>query len=126
MSNAPTTLLGMVPLVRAVVRSATDATATTVTPDDSGTLFVDLSTSAHTYTLPAVADGAGKTFIFFDGETTQTTVITVSGSSDTLMGDDDAAADTITFPATVGAFAIVIGDGTNYYCLLGPGSYTAA
>ena len=125
MSNAPTVLMGLVPLIRAVVRSSTTATATTVTADDSGTLFVNLSTSAHTYTLPVVALGAGKSWMFFNGDGTSTIAVT-SGTADVMMCDDDAAATTNTSSTdAVGDCLWVIGDGTYYYCFEIHGTYTA-
>lgn len=128
MSNAPTVLLGFVPLARAIVRSAADATATTVTPDDSGTLFVNLSTSEHTYTLPTVTDCKGKHFIFFDGNSTAGIVIT-GGTTDKIMALDDTGADSITNGGTdalVGDYVIVLGDGTYYYALVSTGTWSAS
>ena len=125
MSNAPDVLMGLVPLFRAVVRSATDATATTVTADDSGTLFINLSTSAHTYTLPTLALSAGKVFIFFNGQTTAALTIT-PGTADKMLVGDNAAADSVACAAAVGEWAIVIGDGTWFYCLAGVGTWTAS
>jgi len=125
MSNAPTVLLGLTPLFRAVVRSSTTATATTVTADDSGTLFVNLSTSAHTYTLPAVADGAGKCWWFYNGDGT-TTIAVTSGTADVMMCDDDAAATTNTSAAhAVSDCLMVLGDGTYYYSFELHGTWTA-
>lgn len=124
MSNAPTTLLGFVPLARAVVRSETDDTTTTVTADDSGTLFVNLSTETdHTYTLPTLALGAGKHWIFFNGQTTSTMTI-IGGTTDSMMTDDDATADQNKAAADAGAFLFVICDGTNYYTIEGKGTWT--
>ena len=118
MSNAPTVLLGLMPLLRAVVRSSTSATATAVTADDSGTLFVDLSTSSHTYTLPTLALGAGKHWLFFAGDTTASTVIT-GGDTDKILGGDNAAADTMTSASVLGDWALVVCDGTWYYFICG-------
>ena len=125
MGNAPTVLFGLVPLVRAVVRSATDATATTVTADDSGTLFVDLSTSTHTYTLPTLALGAGKHWLFFNGQTTNSLAIT-GGDTDKIIGVDDLTGDTITSDAVAGSCAIIICDGTWYYAITTSGAQTTA
>lgn len=115
MSNAPTTLMGHVPLFRAIVTSTVSATATTVTPDDSGTLFIDASTSTHTYTLPAVADCKGKAFWF---SKVADAVMIVSGeTADKMIAFNDAAADYISFQTAserIGAALLVVGDG-NYY-----------
>ena len=113
MSNSPTVLFGLVPLVRAVVRSATNATTTTITPDDSGTLFVSMSTSAHNYALPAVADGAGKCFMFFQAGTTAQAV-TITSTANNIIGGDTTA-DVATSGSVIGDCCMIIGDGTYYY-----------
>ena len=126
MSNAPTVLIGDIPPYRAVVRSSTSATGTTVTADDSGTLFVNLSTSAHTYTLPTVALGKGKIWHFLNAETTQTLAIT-GGSTDLIMGGADGnLADTITSAAIAGESTSILCDGTYYYALGSNGTWTAS
>lgn len=125
MSNAPTVLFGLVPLIRAVVRSAADATATAVTADDSGTLFINLSTSAHTYTLPTLALGKGKAWIFFNGQSTASLTIT-GGTTDKIIGVDDLHADTITCGGEAGDCAIVICDGTWYYAITMSGKPSTA
>ena len=119
MSTAPTTLLGLVPLIRALVNSATDATATTVTADDSGSLFIDKSTSTHTYTLPAIALGAGKAFMFFKLGT-GTMTIASAGSLDNIVAFNDVAADSVSFGTTnekIGGAMLIIGDGTYWYAM---------
>ena len=123
MSNAPTVLLGLVPLFRAVVRSATDASTCTVTPDDSGTLFVSLSTAAIKYTLPAVADGAGKCFGFFAAGTTSQSV-KVASTAANLFGGDGAANIVATSASNFADSCLVIGDGTYYYLLAFGGTWT--
>jgi len=124
MSNAPTILLGLVPLIRAVVRSGTTATATTVTPDDSGTIFVNLSTSAHTYTLPAVANGKGKAWIFFNAD--GTAAIAVSSTAANLKVSDTDSTTNTEVNHEVGGCMLVIGDGTWYYGLEIYGTWTAS
>ena len=117
MSNAPTILMGLVPLIRATVDSATDATATTVTADDSGSLFIDTSTSAHTYTLPAVALGKGKVFMFVKRGTANM-IIASAGSLDNIVAFNDAAADSVAFSTTnekIGGAMMIVGDGTYWY-----------
>lgn len=126
MSNAPTVLLGLMPLLRTVVRSSTSETTTAVTADDSGTMFVNLSTSAHVYTLPVVALGAGKCWIFYNGDGTTTIAIT-SGTANVLMVDDNASATTNTSTNhAVSDCAMVVGDGTYYYCFELHGTWTAS
>ena len=125
MSNAPTVLFGLVPLIRAVVRSSASATATTVTADDSGTLFVNLSTSTHTYTLPTLALSAGKHWLFFNGQTTASLAVT-GGTADKIIGVDDLTGDTITSDAVAGSACLIICDGTWYYAITWSGAPTTA
>ena len=125
MSNAPTVLMGLVPLIRAVVRSETTDTATTVTADDSGTLFVNLGTSAHTYTLPVVADGKGKVWVFFNADGTAAIAVT-SGTASKLKVSDTAATTNTETNHEVGGCMLVIGDGTWYYGLEIYGTWTAS
>ncbi len=125
MSNAPTVLFGLVPFIRAVVRSAASDTGTTVTADDSGTLFVNMSTgTTHTYTLPTLALGAGKCFIFFNGQTTS--YMTITAPTDKLIGSDDATTTNLISAADTGACAIVICDGTWYYAITTSGAKVTA
>ena len=125
MSNAPTQLFGLMPLVRATVKSATTGNLTTiVTPDDSGTLFISLTTGTHAYTLPAVVDSKGKCYLFFDGETTQ--AITVASTAANIMGVDSAAGTTLTSGGAIGDCAMIIGDGTNYFFFNIGGIWTIA
>ena len=119
MSTAPTILFGLVPLIRATVDSATNATTTTVTADDSGTLFLDRSTSTHTYTLPAVALSAGKTYLFMKCADANM-VISSAGSLDDIIADGDTAADTVTYGTSshkTGSACLVFGDGTNHFVI---------
>ena len=124
MSNTPTLLLGLVPLIRATVRSAaTGNLTTTVTPDDSGTMFISLTTGTHGYTLPAVADSKGKCFTFFNAETTQ--AITVTSPANDIKGGDTTA-DVATSAGALGDCGIFISDGTNYFLIAQVGIWTVA
>ncbi len=124
MSNAPTQLFGLVPLVRATVRSSASATATTVTEDDSGSFFINLSTSAHTYTLPAVAQGKGKSWIFYNAETTAATKVASTAAN--MMCTDSATGTTATDDSVLGSCLWVLGDGTNYFAIELTGVWTIA
>ena len=125
MSNAPTQLFGLVPLVRCTVRSAaTGNLTTTITPDDSGSLFISLTTGTHAYTLPAVADGKGKSWLFFNAETTA--AISVASTAANMMGVDSATGTTITSDAVLGSCLLIIGDGTNYFAFVIAGTWTIA
>jgi len=83
----------------------------TVVPSDSGILFVNKYTTETTYTLPAVADGAGKWFWFFNGQTSAE--IKIKGTTACIVGD--ATDQYATGSADTGTCAFVIGDGTYYY-----------
>ena len=118
MSTAPTVLFGLVPLVRAVARSTTSATATTVTADDSGTLFVNLSTSTHRYTLPTVALSKGKCWLFM--QCANATMYVTGGTADVMMADGTTLVDTVTYSTSlhkIGSACLVICDGTYFYAI---------
>ncbi len=102
----------------------TATAAYTLTRDDSGLFFLNQYTTNTTYTLPAVADGIGKIFFFMNANTTSTLAIT-SPTADTMVCNDDATATTNTCGADAGSWAMVIGDGTYYYCFEGSGTWTA-
>ena len=124
MSNAPTVLFGLMPLARAVVRSATSGALTTnVEADDSGTLFVSLTSGTHNYVLPVVSECAGKFFIFYDAEGTAAITIT-GGTTDKIMGVDDAGCDTVYDDDVLGSWGMIVGDGTYYYFIAGAGTWS--
>lgn len=126
MSTAPTVLMGPAPLLRAIVRSSTTAANVTITPDDSGTLFVNLATNASiTYTLPTVAASAGKVYWFMNAGSTSYSVI-ISSTTTNFVGGDSAASTTMTSDAVIGSNAMVVSDGTNYYLLAVTGTWTAS
>jgi len=116
--SVPSVLFGMVPLFRGTVRSSATATATNVEADDSGLIFINLSTNEHTYTLPVVGECKGRVFIFYNAETTAATVIT-GGTASLLMGGDGATGSSLTDSANIGDWAIVFGDGTNFFAICG-------
>ena len=125
MSNAPDVLFGLVPLLRAVVRSETNATDTAVTADDSGTMFVNLSTSAHTYTLPTLDLAKGKHWLFFNGQDSQSLTVT-GGTTDKIIGVGDPEADSITSDAVEGSACLIVCDGTWYYAITWSGAVSTA
>lgn len=96
------------------INDATNNTAAvTVYASDSGILFVNKYITDHvTYTLPAVADGAGKIWWFFNANTTKNILVTAPSA---CMYHSGAAVTTMTSPNAVGGCAFVIGDGTLYY-----------
>lgn len=99
--------------------SINDATngsaAVTVVPSDSGVMFVNEYASATTYTLPAVADGKGKWFWFYN---VGAGGIVVTALTACVVGLNNAAATTVTFSTTsemIGAGCFMQCDGTNYF-----------
>lgn len=128
MSNAPTVLFGLVPFLRAIVRSESTTTATSVEGDDSGTMFVNMGTSGtHTYTLPLLADGAGKCWIFFNGQKSNAIKIACDGAeTDKIIGVDDLTADYIQSGAVAGDACTIVCDGTWFYCFTSSGAVSTA
>ena len=89
-----------------------DEASIAIVPSDSGVIFINKETSSGTvtYTLPAVADGAGKWFWFFQGGAVE---LIVSCATASIVGD--ATGTTATCDSAQGACGFVIGDGTYYY-----------
>jgi len=86
--------------------------AYTIVPSDSGIiLFNDYGTDT-TYTLPAVADAAGKVFWIVNGEATTKTII--SAPTACIKGPRAAVCTTLTSKA-IGDHLIITCDGTNYF-----------
>ena len=93
---------------------------TTVVPSDSGVYFISAATGTHTFTLPLVAECAGKMFMFINrvnyGMTVQTA--TDSTSLDKLVAFNNAGADKVKFLTTnelIGGALQILGDGSYYY-----------
>ena len=98
--------------------------AITVYASDSGILFINENTATTTYTLPAVADGKGKFWVFFSEAANS---IVIASSESLLVGGTNSAGiigATITSATTIGECAMVIGDGDKYYCLPFTGTWT--
>ena len=90
-------------------------------PSDSGIMFVNDYGTATTYNLPAVALGKGKIFFFLNSEGAAATVI--SASTACIKGRQ-AAVCTVLTSAAVGDWAMVVGDGTNYFLFAEAGAWT--
>ncbi len=119
MAVARTIALNQMPM-RGVYKNTADSTLT-LTRDDSGIIFVQTYTTSCTYTLPAVADGKGCFFWFFNANTTSQITI-ASPTADTLCTHDDATATSTICDAEAGAWAMVFGDGTYWYFMEGGGA----
>jgi len=97
------------------INDATNGSATiNISASDSGIIFINKFATNTTYNLPAVADGAGKMFWFFDGQATNTSAIT-SPTASTLVSVNSATNTTVTSSAGAGQCGIIIGDGSYYY-----------
>ena len=97
----------------------------TLTRDDSGVIFINQYNATVTYTLPACADGAGCVFFFYSGTSgSSSSIVITSPTSNTLVCNDDALATTNTQADCAGEWAMVVGDGTYWYCFEGNGTWT--
>ena len=93
--------------------------AVTVTPDDSGLIFINREDAGTvTYTLPATASCKGKWFWFINMADVDMNI--TAGTADTLVCQNNAAADSIVFSTAtelIGAAILVVGDGTYMYVM---------
>jgi|LakMenE01Jun11ns_1017448.scaffolds.fasta_scaffold9729176_2 hypothetical protein len=108
----------------AVVEAVTGAT--TLTAEDSGKVFILKAAAGAQITLPAVATSAGLRFKFIVGQLFATTDWTVKAATNVIEGSvlvngaHVAGVDenTISFVASaesIGDFAELVCDGTNWY-----------
>jgi len=110
----------------AINDATANTAAVTVYASDSGIFFINKFATATTYTLPAVADCAGKWFWFFNVGAGGM-IIASPGSLDNIVCINDIAADTVTYATAnlmIGSACLVVGDGTNYF-VINIGSTTA-
>lgn len=117
---ATTTVLFDIPTVRGIVTNP-DSAAVTVVGADSGLIFCHTYTTNGTYTLPSLVNGKGKIFWFMNANTTSTLAITAPAG--TMIANDGTGA-TNTSGADSGSWAMVVCDGTNYFCFEGSGTWT--
>lgn len=99
----------------------TATAAYSLVPSDSGILFINDYGTDTTYTLPLVADGAGKMFWFLNAEATTKTIIAAQTA---CIKGQDATAKTSCTSKAIGDWAIVTGDGTNYFFFSTQGGWT--
>ena len=97
--------------------------AITLVPSDSGIIFIQHYASATTYTLPAVADCAGKMFLFINANTNTSTVV-YSVASDIVGKHTSGAVSQTLTSAAIGDFLILVGDGTYFYTIAGVNDWT--
>ena len=107
------------------VNDATNNAATvTVYASDSGIMFINEFAGSTAYTLPAVADGKGKWFLFYGGVSQD---IVITGVTSVLVGGNASAGlvgATITGGGAIGIWCAVIGDGDKWYAIPGTGTWT--
>ncbi len=114
--------LNELPIRGIAINDATANTASvTVYASDSGIVFVNKFASTTTYTLPAVADGAGKMWWFFGGVANN---VVVYGPAATTIYGSAALGRTFTGTGAIGIGCMVIGDGTYYYAFALGGTWT--
>ncbi len=93
--------------------------AYTVTLADNGTLFTNTGAGGGvTFTLPAVAGGAGYWFDFF---LTADQTITITAPAGKLMAYNNAAATSIAFSTAsekIGGGVTIVGDGSFWYAIV--------
>jgi hypothetical protein len=91
--------------------------AVTVYPSDSGCIFINKEDAGNvTYTLPAVADGKGKWWWFYNAVEGSVELVITSGTASTFYGSDSSADTSMTTSTNaIGDSCIVIGDGSYYY-----------
>jgi len=96
----------------------TAETAITLVASDSGIMFLQNYATACTYTLPDVATGAGKMFMFSNINTAARTVVTSTTALIKGCSTAGAACTTLT-DGSMGNFLIIVGDGTYWYVVAG-------
>tara|TARA_R110000824_G_scaffold60997_1_gene162711 strand:+ start:7041 stop:7439 length:399 start_codon:yes stop_codon:yes gene_type:complete len=101
------------------------AATQSLSPADTGKIFICSQAGAYDITLPAVGDAKGWTGTFFLGTAGSNHFDIIGGTDDVMVGVDAAdtnividAADKVTFiasTAVVGERIDIFCDGTNYY-----------
>ena len=101
------------------------AADTTLSPADSGKLFICSQAGAYNITLPEVGDAKGWVGTFLLGTAGSNNFDIIGGTTDVMIGVECGdtnvvidAADKVTFVASnavVGERVDIICDGTNYY-----------
>lgn len=84
----------------------------TLVGSDSGVMFVNYYNATTTYTLPAVVEGAGKMFWFYDAVGND---ILITSPTATRLYGPTALGTTCTGTGAIGNCCMVVGDGTYYY-----------
>lgn len=87
-----------------------------VVPSDSGVIFINKEVEGTvTYTLPSVAEGKGKWFWFFNGQTSAAIVVTAGADTGVMVCTGYVDYDKMTDSSIIGASGFVFGDGDKYY-----------
>jgi len=101
----------------AINDATANAATVTVYASDSGIVFINKFATATTYTLPAVADGKGKFWWFYN---VGAAGIVITAPSACMVATNNAACTSATFSTSnlmIGAGCMIFGDGTYYYCM---------
>jgi len=105
--------LNELPFRGIALNDATDNTNTVqVYASDSGILFINKFVDTVVYTLPAIADGAGKMFWFYTGINQ---IITITSPTATTLFSVGALGTSTSCDAAYGGSCMVVGDGSYYY-----------
>ena len=110
----------------AINDATANTAAVTVYASDSGILFINKFAATTTYTLPAVADCAGKVFEFMSYVANN---LVIAGATSVIVGGNTSAGvagATVTLTGVIGGHGKIVGDGTNYYFFAGTGTWTYA
>lgn len=112
------------PLRGISINPATNGAATiNVVPSDSGVLFVNKNATADcAYVLPALVDGKGKMFWFYNAQTTNNLTVTAPSAN---MFANDAQNTSVASYAVYGDVGMVVGDGSYYYWIEFGGTWTS-
>lgn len=110
-----------IPSLAATLNVVTKTAAYTVLVEDSGTVFVaDHASTAPNFTLPTIATAnKGVFYIFFNIGAAG--MVVTSDPADTLVVDNDIAADTLTWSTAlhmIGGAVLVVCDGTKWLTML--------
>jgi len=105
------------------LNDATNGSATiNIVASDSGIIFINKMVSDVTYNLPALADGKGKMWWFYNAEGANDIIITAPSAN---LFANDAQNTTVTSGTQHGISGMVVGDGSFYYFIEFHGAWTS-
>lgn len=105
------------------LNDATNGSATiNIVASDSGIIFINKFATDTTYNLPALADGEGKMWWFYNAQTTNNITITAPSAN---MYANDALNTSVNSAATHAFSGMIVGDGAYYYFIEFGGTWTS-